>query len=160
MTDSPMLSFRRHVARLAFGLVFAILAVGVSDAQTAKPEVQVWKDPACGCCADWVVHLENHGFSVSVRDEGNHLKRRELGVAPQYASCHTAVVDGYVIEGHVPAADIRRLLVEKPDALGLAVPGMPIGSPGMDSPVYGGRQDPYQVLLLQKHGSAEVFNAY
>lgn len=160
MTHSLIPQCRSRLASLAFGLVFAVLAVGMSYAQTIEPKVEVWKDPACGCCADWIEHLENDGFSISIRDEGNHLKRRELGVAPQYSSCHTAVVDGYVIEGHVPAADIRRLLVEKPDALGLAVPGMPIGSPGMDSPVYGGRKDPYQVLLLQKDGGAEVFNAY
>ncbi len=78
----------------------------------------------------------------------------------KYGSCHTALVQGYVIEGHVPAEDIRRLLKERPDALGLAVPSMPLGSPGMDGPAYGGRRHPYQVLLVQKDGSAQVFNSY
>ena len=86
--------------------------------------------------------------------------RSRLGMPQKYGSCHTALVQGYVIEGHVPAADIRRLLKEKPKALGLAVPGMPIGSPGMDGPAYVGQRDPYKVLLIQKDGSVEVFNSY
>jgi hypothetical protein len=78
----------------------------------------------------------------------------------KFGSCHTALIQGYVIEGHVPAADIQRLLKERPQALGLAVPGMPIGSPGMDGPAYGGRRDAYQILLIQKNGTATVFNSY
>ena len=93
-------------------------------------------------------------------DQGNNAMRSRLGMPQKHGSCHTALVQGYVIEGHVPAADIRRLLKEKPKALGLAVPGMPIGSPGMDGPAYGGQRDPYKVLLIQKDGSVEVFNSY
>jgi hypothetical protein len=122
--------------------------------------MDVWKDPNCGCCKDWIAHMEQSGFRANVADEGNNAARARLGVAQKFASCHTALVQGYVIEGHVPVADIQRLLKEKPKALGLAVPGMPIGSPGMDGPAYGGRHDAYQVLLIQKDGSAQVFTSY
>lgn len=122
--------------------------------------VEVWKDPNCGCCQDWVQHLEDNGFKVKVNDTGNTAMRAKLGVAPTYGSCHTALVGGYAVEGHVPARDIRRLLKEKPKALGLAVPGMPVGSPGMDGPAYGGRQDAYRVMLLAHDGSASVWQGY
>ncbi|MBL8328553.1 MAG: DUF411 domain-containing protein [Rubrivivax sp.] len=122
--------------------------------------VQVWKDSGCGCCGDWIRHLQQAGFTVKVHDTGNAAARARLGIAPRYGSCHTAVVEGYAIEGHVPAREIQRLLKERPRALGLAVPGMPVGSPGMDGPVYGGRRDPYDVLLLASDGSARVFQSY
>ena len=119
--------------------------------------VQVWKDPNCGCCHLWVEHLQANGFKVEVRDVGNTAARKRLGMPEQLGSCHTATVGGYVIEGHVPAADIHRLLKERPVALGLSVPGMPIGSPGMDGPEYKGRKDAYDVLLVQKNGSHKSF---
>lgn len=119
--------------------------------------VQVWKDPNCGCCHLWVEHLQANGFKVEVRDVGNTAARKRLGMPEKFGSCHTASVGGYVIEGHVPAADIQRLLKERPLALGLSVPGMPIGSPGMDGPEYKGRQDAYDVLLIQKNGTAKTF---
>ena len=122
--------------------------------------VEVWKDPNCGCCHLWVEHLQAHGFKVNVRDVGNTSARQRLGMPERFGSCHTATVGGYVIEGHVPAADIRRLLKEGPIALGLSVPGMPIGSPGMDGPEYKGRKDAFDVLLVQKDGSAKSFQAY
>jgi hypothetical protein len=122
--------------------------------------VEVWKDPNCGCCHLWVEHLQTHGFKVNVRDVGNTAARQRLGMPEKLGSCHTATVGGYVIEGHVPAADIRRLLKERPVALGLSVPGMPIGSPGMDGPEYKGRKDAFDVLLVQKDGSAKSFQAY
>jgi hypothetical protein len=129
--------------------------------KTAAPvNIEIWKDPHCCCCKDWVVHLEDAGFTTTVQDIGNNAIRARLGMPQKLGSCHTGLVQGYVIEGHVPAADIARLLKEKPKALGLAVPGMPIGSPGMDGSVYGDRRDPYQVLLVQKDGSTTVFNAY
>lgn len=144
--------------------LLSMLALGAVSmpAAATSPSVamQVWKDPNCGCCKDWIAHLEQSGFSASVVDEGNNAARARLGVAQKFASCHTALVQGYVIEGHVPVADIQRLLKEKPKALGLAVPGMPIGSPGMDGPAYGGRRDAYQVLLIQKDGSAQVFTSH
>jgi hypothetical protein len=134
---------------------------GASIAVAASPiTVQVWKDPNCGCCKDWIAHMEKNNFATKVMDQGNNAARARLGMPQKFASCHTALIEGYVIEGHVPAVDIQRLLKEKPQALGLAVPGMPIGSPGMDGPAYGGKHDAYQVLLIQKDGSSKVFNSY
>jgi len=125
-----------------------------------KPMVQIWKSPSCGCCKDWIVHLEANGFSTQVSDVGNAAARKRLGIQDKYGSCHTALVGGYAIEGHVPAKDIQRLLRERPAGIGLAVPFMPVGSPGMDGPEYGDRKDPYDVLLLAKDGSARVFQSY
>ena len=122
--------------------------------------VEVWKDPNCGCCHLWVEHLQANGFKVAVCDVGNNAARKRLGMPEKLGSCHTATVGGYVIEGHVPAADIRRLLKDRPLALGLAVPGMPIGSPGMDGPEYKGRKDAFDVLLVQKDGSTKSFQRY
>ena len=124
------------------------------------PLVEVWKDPNCGCCQLWVEHLQASGFKVEVRDVGNTAARKRLGMPEKLGSCHTATVGGYVIEGHVPAADIHRLLKTRPVALGLSVPGMPIGSPGMDGPEYKGRKDAYDVLLVQKDGSSRVYQSY
>jgi hypothetical protein len=122
--------------------------------------VEVWKDPNCGCCKDWVKHLEANGFAVKVNDTGNVAMRTKLGIPQALGSCHTALVGGYAIEGHVPAADVRRLLKDKPQAIGLSVPGMPVGSPGMDAPIYGGRRDPYDVLLVLKSGESRVFASH
>jgi len=144
-------------------LATALAALATGPALAARPDrppVEVWKDPQCGCCNDWVAHLQAQGFPVRVHDSGNTTARRRLGMAESYASCHTASVGGYVLEGHVPAADIQRLLRERPQALGLAVPRMPIGSPGMDGPAYGGRQDPYDVLLVARDGSHQVWQRY
>jgi len=120
-------------------------------AAPARTPMEVWKDPNCGCCQDWVDLMEKAGFAVTVHDTGNSAVRAKLGLPQRLGSCHTALVGGYLLEGHVPAADVRRLLKEKPKALGLAVPGMPVGSPGMDGPEYGGRKDPYDVLLVSKN---------
>jgi hypothetical protein len=122
--------------------------------------VEVWKDPNCGCCEDWVVLLRQAGFSVKVNDQGNDAARKRLGIPGALGSCHTGSVQGYALEGHVPVKDIRRLLREKPRAVGLAVPGMPVGSPGMDGAIYQGRKDPFNVLLVAKDGSSTVFHAY
>ncbi|MDP3356336.1 MAG: DUF411 domain-containing protein [Polaromonas sp.] len=128
-------------------------------AQT-RPYIEVWKDPNCGCCKDWVVHLEANGFQVKVNDEGNAATRTRLGIPEKLGSCHTALVGGYAIEGHVPAADIHRLLKQKPQAVGLTVPGMPVGTPGMDAPIYEGRKDPYDVLLVLKGGNTRIYQSY
>lgn len=122
--------------------------------------VEVWKDPNCGCCQDWVAHMQDHGFAVTVHDSGNNAVRTRLGLPQNLGSCHTALVGGYLVEGHVPAADVRALLQQKPDALGLAVPGMPIGSPGMDGAAYGNRRDAYDVLLVARGGGTRVFKRY
>lgn len=155
MISSPTPLNRRHW--LAFGL--AALAAPWAAA-AAGPTVEVWKSPTCGCCKDWIAHLQAHGFEVVTHDTGNTAMRARLGVASQYGSCHTARVNGYVLEGHVPAREVQRLLRERPQALGLAVPGMPVGSPGMDGPVYGDRRDPYDVLLLDATGGSRVYQSY
>ncbi|MDL5034682.1 DUF411 domain-containing protein [Pelomonas sp. APW6] len=124
------------------------------------PQIQIWKGPACGCCKDWIRHLETQGFRVAaVHDSGNTEARQRLGIDLRYGSCHTAWVGGYAIEGHVPAREILRLLRERPKAIGLAVPAMPLGSPGMDGPEYP-RKDPYDVLLIAPDGSARVYQSY
>ena len=132
---------------------------GAWPAQERTP-IEVWKGPACGCCKDWVTHLEANGFSVTVHEDGNGEARQRLGMPVAYGSCHTGRVQGYAIEGHVPAREIRRLLKERPDAIGLAVPAMPRGSPGMDGPEYKGARDPYDVLLVLRKGDVRVYQAY
>ncbi|WP_306131526.1 DUF411 domain-containing protein [Roseivivax marinus] len=138
-------------------LIAAALAVpfaGLARAQGADaPAITVFKDPNCGCCSGWVAHMRDAGFDVEARDvapDALQAVKVEAGVAPDMASCHTALVGDYVVEGHVPAEDVRRLLDERPEALGLAVPGMPVGSPGMEM---GGRVDPYEVKLLTASGT-------
>jgi hypothetical protein len=120
--------------------------------------MRVYMSPTCGCCSLWVEHLEENGFEVeSIHRHDMGDVKAALGVAPQLSSCHTGVVNGYVMEGHIPAADIRAFLAEAPDAHGLAVPGMPIGSPGMEM---GDRIDPYDVLAFQADGTSQVFNSH
>jgi hypothetical protein len=139
----------------------AVLTVSVPAGAAAAPaQVEVWKEPTCGCCKDWIRHLESSGFKVQVHDSGNTAARARLGIPMRLGSCHTALIEGYAIEGHVPAREIRRLLAERPSAVGLAVPGMPIGSPGMDGPAYGTRKDPYDVLLVRKDGSTTSYQSY
>lgn len=135
--------------RSALGLTAALLAFPRSSASAEKREILVHKDPNCGCCSGWVRHLEKAGFTVKVDEVRNlHIIRRRLGVPSDLAACHTAEVNGYVLEGHVPAAAVRRLLEERPNAAGLAVPGMPAGSPGME----GGAPDKYEVVLFGASG--------
>ena len=105
------------------------------------------------------MHLKEHEFRVEAFNSGNNHVRAQVGMPRKYGSCHTAIVNGYVIEGHVPAQDIRKLIEEAPNAIGLAVPGMPVGSPGMDGPEYQGRKDPYDVLLVSDDGIV-IFNSY
>lgn len=151
---------RRHVITALAGAAGALGLHGVLHAQPRPVPVEVWKSPSCGCCKDWIAHLEAHGFKAKVHDVGNTAARARLKVPLALGSCHTALVGGYAIEGHVPAADIHRLLKERPQAIGLAVPGMPLGSPGMDGPAYDNQQDPYDVLLITASGGTQVFNSY
>ena len=155
MNHSSQLPRRQFVAALA-ALAMAPLAM----AKAEKPLVEIWKSPTCGCCKDWVAHLEANGFRTKVMLDGNTDARAKLGVDIKYGSCHTALVGGYAIEGHVPAREIQRLLKQRPKAIGLAEPAMPLGSPGMDGPDYGGQKAPYDVLLLSADGSARVFQSY
>lgn len=136
--------------------LLATALMGCAKSDPTLPEVTVHKSASCGCCKLWVQHLRNAGFDVVVRntDDLNPLKER-LGVPAATRSCHTAEVAGYFIEGHVPVEDIDRLLRERPSAKGLAVPGMPAGSPGME--VSSGRIDPYEVLLISSDGDTAVF---
>jgi hypothetical protein len=120
--------------------------------------MQVYKSPTCGCCKAWIEKMKVAGFEVRVTDLGEEALQEvktKRGVGENLQSCHTALVNGYVIEGHVPAADIHRLIKEKPAVVGIAVPGMPRGSPGMEVP--GGASDPYQVLTFTKAGKTSVF---
>ncbi len=120
------------------------------------PSVTVYKSPTCGCCAQWVGHLEENGFTVKVMDMANVQPMKErLGVPAQLASCHTAYADGYAFEGHVPADVMKLFLAEQPQATGLAVPGMPIGSPGME--IEGRAAQPYQVLAFNAQGEVSVY---
>ena len=144
--------------RLLAGIL--MLPLAAAWAAPLRPLVEVWKAPGCGCCKDWIAHLETAGFAVRAHESGNTEARIRFGIAEKFGSCHTAGIGGYAIEGHVPAREIRRLLREKPKAAGLAVPGMPIGSPGMDGAAYNNRKDPYDVLLVKADGSSTVYQSY
>ena len=139
---------------LALGLASFLLSGAVLADET---KITVYKTPTCGCCSKWVSHLEQNGFEVeSINRQNLRTIKSMAGVEPKLASCHTAKVDGYVIEGHVPADDIKRLLAERPDVKGLAAPGMPHGSPGMES----GRKDAYQVLSFDESGKTQLFTQH
>jgi hypothetical protein len=126
-------------------------------AQKQGPLVEVWRAPNCGCCGAWVRHLEKNGFTVKVNIVQDAAPvRRAAGIPDELGSCHTAKVNGYVIEGHVPASDIQRLLAEKPKAIGLTAPGMPAGAPGMDVP----NSPPYEVLLVKGDGSTTLYKRH
>ncbi|KAB2886044.1 MAG: DUF411 domain-containing protein [Albidovulum sp.] len=132
----------------------------LSLAQSGGPSVHVLKDPNCGCCSAWIEILERDGFPVTTEARAGTLLMRyksENGIPQSMVSCHTARVEGYMIEGHVPVADIRRLLEERPDAVGLAVPDMPYGSPGMGPE---SEREAFDVFLIRRDGSTEVFTRY
>ena len=137
-----------------------LLGLPLAARAANPPLVEVWKSPTCGCCKDWVAHLQREGFAARVHDEGNTDARARLRMPVELGSCHTAQVGGYAIEGHVPAREIKRLLKERPKAVGLAVPAMPLGSPGMDGPEYGGRKTPHDVLLVLHDGRHKVYQSY
>ena len=137
----------------------AVSVVGATFAQKPAPTVEVYKSPTCGCCANWVKHLQQHGFTTRVTDSPDMATiKTQRGVPAAVQSCHTAVVDGYVLEGHVPAADVQRLLKERPAMTGLAVPGMPVGSPGME--MQGTPAQKYDVVLFDKQGQTKVFASH
>ncbi|MBT8404049.1 MAG: DUF411 domain-containing protein [Gemmatimonadetes bacterium] len=132
----------------------------VSDIGASLPSVKVYKAPTCGCCGDWITHLREHGFEVEAVDTNEMMTiKAALGIAPAMGSCHTAEIGDYVIEGHVPAEAIADFMAQAPaDAIGLTVPGMPVGSPGME--VDGMAADPYDVIQLGTDGSNSVFRSY
>lgn len=141
-----------HIKALFAALVATAAATG-ADAQN----VTAWRSPECGCCHRWAQSLEAAGMHVTMIDSDDMAAvKKAHGVPEKVASCHTATVEGYTIEGHVPAREIKRLLAERPDAVGLTVPGMPQGSPGMDF----GKSEAYQVRLVKKDGTTQVFAEY
>jgi len=145
---------------LGGGIAVAALAGFLLTGQTAAvagPIVEVYKTESCGCCGDWVTHLEEAGFTVKAKNVANPGDyRAKFGIPVEMGSCHTGYVAGYALEGHVPAAEVKRLLAEKPEARGLTVPGMPMGSPGME----GDYKDAYDVLLVKADGSTAVYQHY
>lgn len=138
-----------------------LLASGMATAAeeaAADREMTVYRSPTCGCCGKWIAHAKLNRFAVKdiVSDDMQAVKQK-FGVPEKLASCHTAIVDGYVVEGHVPAGDIEKLLQTKPDVVGISAPGMPMGSPGMEM---GGKQDDYAVVSFDKDGKAQVFSEH
>ena len=140
-----------------FLLLFLSVSVTAADqARTPTPMMSVFKTPTCGCCAKWVDHMRQNGFTVHVTDLNDLSSvKSKHGVPARLQSCHTGVVNGYVVEGHVPAADVKRLIKEKPAIVGITVPGMPAGSPGMEVP--GITPPPYDVLTFDKAGATKVY---
>ena len=138
-------------------LVLALVMISATHVMAAEqlPTVEIYKSPYCGCCEQWIAHMRNSGFKLSIHNVRDVTPVREnFGVPESMASCHTAVVGGYAVEGHVPAVDVKRLLRDRPAAAGIAVPGMVPGSPGMEQ---GQGKDPYYVMLFSKGGSPTVF---
>lgn len=136
----------------------SLLHSGLASAQQAPLDIVVYRSPSCGCCGKWVEHLKNNQFNVVDKVlENVQSVKDQYGVAPEIASCHTALAGGYVIEGHVPVADIKKLLLTKPKVTGITVPGMPMGTPGMEM---GAKKDAYQVLSFDKNKKMQVFSQY
>ena len=142
--------------------VLAMIPLALALPRLVRAEglkIAVTKDPTCGCCENWVKHLKDNGFQATVTESSDMDAVKNSHNIPKAArSCHTGIVDGYVIEGHVPAADIKRVLKDRPAVIGLAVPGMPVGSPGMESST--GRLQPFDVLTFDKMGRTSVFASY
>lgn len=146
---------RRRFITVALGS----LAVA-RPALAAPTRIKVYKSPTCGCCSAWIEHMARAGFAADVQDidqDALYALKARSGITPELASCHIALVDGFVVEGHVPAGDVKRLLAERPDAIGLSVAGMPIGSPGMEM---GNQRDAFETLLVMGDGSKEVFQRH
>lgn len=150
---------------IKISLVFLLLQLGFAAIAEEQPvkggdveQIVVYRSPTCGCCSKWLQHLKDNDFKIEdiVTDDMQAIKRK-YGVPAAMQSCHTAIIGGYVVEGHVPARDIKRMLKLKPEIAGIAVPGMPVGTPGMEM---GGRKDPYQVLSFDNAENYRVFSDY
>ena len=153
--SNPNLSKRQALILLAAPLAFVF---EVPSAQAGLPSVTAYRNPGCGCCEKWSGLMKDAGFAITMEDDANLADRKaSLGVPADIAGCHTAIIGQYVIEGHVPPADVIKFLNEKPDALGLAVPGMPAESPGMEM---GGPADKYDVLLFTKNGKSLIYTSH
>ena len=140
---------------------FALASVWDRETQpdySGTLEMTVYRSPSCGCCGVWIEHAKKHGFKIKdIKTESIEAVKQEYNLPPELVSCHTAIIDGYVMEGHVPAYDIKRFLEQKPELAGLAVPGMILGTPGMEA---GDRKQPFQVLAFNDKGEVEVFQEY
>ncbi len=148
---------RRQLLTTLLATAFATPLLASAAAATTTPVIDVYKSASCGCCKAWVEHLQKNGFTVRAHDVANApAYRAKFGIPDELGSCHTGMVNGYALEGHVPAREIKRLLAQRPKAVGLAVPGMPQGSPGMET----GRSDPYDVVLVQANGRHRVYQHY
>jgi hypothetical protein len=144
--------------RVEFFIILLVFSFSLKAEIDRPVEIKVYRSASCGCCSKWVDHLKENKFIVKdyVVDDVQIVKDKN-GVPKSMASCHTALVNGYVVEGHVPAKDIMRLLKEKPRVVGISVPGMPVGTPGMEM---GGRKDPYEVVSFDKNNNYQVFSKY
>ena len=150
---------RSFLARASGGALLLVSGHRTLEALAVPTPITVYKDPSCGCCNSWVTYLKTGGFAPEVHDDTAMDARKDrLGVPAAMRSCHTAQVGGYLVEGHVPAADIRRMLKEKPAIAGLAIPGMPMSAPGMAQP--GAPVTPYQVIAFDKRGATHVYTSY
>ena len=160
MYPRGMKSLTMQSARAVLLIALALSAPAAHAQQkttAAKPQLTVYKSPTCGCCGKWVEYMQANGFAATVNNLADVTPvKMKHGVPPRLTSCHTTLVGGYVIEGHVPVEDIRRLLKEKPAVVGLAAPGMPAGSPGMDVP----NSPPYDVVSFDKNGQTRVFASH
>jgi len=153
----------KYLKAFGVGVVLALMGLGGylylgPGASASLPTVTVYKSPSCACCGDWVTHLRESGFEVNINSRMNvQPVKRQLGVPGALAACHTATVGGYVVEGHVPAQEVKDLLRDKPDVRGISVPGMPVGSPGMER---GDRVEPYSVVAFTPAGDTSVVARY
>jgi len=148
----------RRVVMVTAAAFLALLATAWMSAQsaTAKPQLTVYKSSTCGCCSNWVAHMKANGFDVKAIDVDDIDKvKQEHGVPAAAASCHTALVNGYIVEGHVPADAVLKMLRDKPAIAGIAVPGMPIGAPGMEMP--NGQKEPYTIVSFDRSGKTAVY---
>jgi len=146
------------ILKVFLAISLLVINAGVS-AESSKPiNIEVYRSPTCGCCGKWLEHLKQNNFNVKdiVTNDVQAIKDK-YGVSKEMASCHTAIVDGYVVEGHVPANDIKTLLKTKPKVVGIAVPGMPAGTPGMEM---GGKKDAYNVMSFDRENHYQIFNSY
>ena len=147
---------RFSLASLTMGIVLALGANVWMAAQATRPQMTVYKSATCGCCSKWVEHMQANGFDVKAINVDDIDKvKRERGVPADAASCHTAIVNGYIVEGHVPADAVMKVLKEKPAIAGIAVPGMPMGSPGMEVP--GGQKEAFNIVAFDKAGKTSVY---
>ena len=154
----------KQIAALLFFTILALAACNTTQPKiaatiSAEPIIEVFRAPTWGCCGDWIAYMQENGFTVDVKDVENLTAvKTQHQIPAQLQSCHTAIVDGYIVEGHVPVDAIQKLLAERPNIKGLAVPGMPVGSPGME--MEGVAPQPFDVIAFDNTGNMEIFASY